>query len=400
MSGTTQLNKSKMKGKKFFDVIFSSKHFSTSKLNVEDLLNKQEKRDPHQEKKILDAIENLRFKIESKFTKKSSLKTTFGFNITSSINFVLNILPKTVITTTSEFPPIIHMLNKMSGIPLAYFNLSNSDDDKIIELNKSTPEREVVLLISHVSYFDGLNILNVLLDNQECLKYLSQFKLHLIIDGAHAIGNIHTIENIELLKEEFSKKIKLSSFTYIFDCYKWLRGLWGLSVVISDSQQIIDTHSFIYPNTKWNKETWGFTFSQPYSASFNPNLIFWFLNANILQKAIPTLAKQIKENTNLTNNFLSGLKNETWRGSAILGKNTRHQTNMLSLKVPLAQHLCQYLSKNKIYSHLIGEKNLKIIKKNYHYPAVTRLCFSSNLIKREDIKELLKTLSKYDKFSK
>lgn len=385
-----------MRNKKFFDVIFSTKHFDTNRLNINSLLKKQEQRDPRQERRIFEAIDSMRQNIGNMMPKRSGLRVTFGFNITSSINFTLNVLPWSIVTTTSEFPPVIHMLNNMSRAPMAYFELGSDKNSEIIQLAEPISGQEIILLISHVSYFDGLNILDVMMDSPSCLKYLSQFKVHVLIDGAHAVGNIFAIEDIGVLKEKIGSKLNLSSFTYTFDCYKWLQGLWGLSIIISDSQKIIDSHSAIYPNTRWAKDTLGFLFSQPYSASFNPNLIFWFLNSKILKKIIPTLKKHIAENNKLTNHFLSAQEITPHKNIVIVSGPTKYHTNMLSFKTQNATQLYEYLIKNRIVGHLIGGKILKTLGESRKYPSVTRLCFSSKLVKMADMHKLIKILSKYD----
>lgn len=386
-----------MKNKKNFDVIFSSNHLAGKKYDISKLLINQEIGNRSQEKNILLSVNDFRYKFLKSELRNDKLNTTFGFNITSSIKFVLDSLPQNIIITTLEFPPVIKILKSSSKNVIAILNLDNNNIN-LIKTLKDNNEKEVIFLLDHISYIDGKNLLSKLLDNKALLDYLSNFKIHIIIDGAHAIGNISTLRDISNIKKGIENKLTLVSFTYIFDCYKWLQGLWGMSIIISTSNKIIETHDFIFPNAKFTQDNFGFKFFKPYSASFNPTLTYWYLNTKIIKRRISILDNVIPKNQKLTNLFISKYSKYQFKNMTILNDDTKYSSNIVSIKTAKPRNLHNYLLGQGIITHIIARRKFKPDSSYQTYPEVLRLCFSSTLIKSNDINFLINLLKKYDKF--
>jgi len=71
------------------------------------------------------------------------------------------------------------------------------------------------------------------------MKCLEGLKIkHVIIDGAHAVGNHVGISEIPMIIKNIKEKLGAEIVTYIFDFYKWIQGMWGMSVVLSTDPKI------------------------------------------------------------------------------------------------------------------------------------------------------------------
>lgn len=385
-----------MPNKKFFDIIFSTNHFRGGRFDLQKLFRNQEIRDFNQEELMLRTISKFRNDLMTEVGTDKSLEVTFGFNITSSLNFLLNVLPNDIVTSVSEFLPVITMIEKSSRKIASYIDLSTSSVNKIIRLRK-IQKKEIVLLITHIAYSDGRDVLSSILDDRNLLAYLSDYKVHIIIDGAHAIGNNYTISDIAKIKKSVSDKITLASFTYIFDCYKWLQGIWGMSIIVSDLKEVIQSHDFIFPNGRDNNDEHRHSFSEPVPSSFNPSLICWFLNAKMVEENMKTFRHGVLKNKKLTHSFLKTFKANQFRNISIVYHEENHQNNIISLQVGNPAHLHSYLYENNFVSHLIAQREIKIGTILRHFPGSVRLCFSSDLIKATDIVGIIKILKKYDR---
>lgn len=385
-----------MPNKKFFDIIFSTNHFRGGRFDLQKLFRNQEIRDFNQEKLMLRTISKFRDDVMMEVSTDKSLEVTFGFNITSSLNFLLNVLPNEIVTSVSEFLPVITMIEKSARKIASYIDLSTSSVDKIIHLRK-IQKKEIVLLITHIAYSDGRDVLASILDNHDLLAYLSDYKVHIVIDGAHAIGNNFTISDIAKIKKTVSDKIMLASFTYIFDCYKWLQGIWGMSIIVSDLKEVIQSHDFIFPNDRDYDDEHRHGFSEPIPSSFNPSLICWFLNAKMVEENMKTLKRDVLKNKKLTHSFLKTFKANQFRNISVVYHEENHQNNIISLQVGNLAHLHSYLYENNFVSHLIAQREIKIGTILRYFPGSVRLCFSSELIKATDIVGIIKILKKYDR---
>ena len=346
-----------MANKKFFDIIFSTNHFRGGRFDLQKLFRNQEIRDFNQEELMLRTI--------SKFRNDLTIEV------------------------------VITMIEKSSRKIASYIDLSSSVN-KIIHLRK-IQKKEIVLLITHIAYSDGRDVLASILDNHDLLTYLSDYKVHIVIDGAHAIGNNYTISDIAKIKKSVSDKITLASFTYIFDCYKWLQGIWGMSIIVSDLKEVIQSHDFIFPNGRDNNDEHRHSFSEPVPSSFNPSLICWFLNAKMVEENMKTLRHGVLKNKKLTHSFLKTFKANQFRNISIVYHEENHQNNIISLQVGNPAHLHSYLYENNFVSHLIAQREIKIGTILRHFPGSVRLCFSSDLIKATDIVGIIKILKKYDR---
>lgn len=366
---------------KYFDVIFSN-NFNLNLLDsFNELLKNQLRNENNFLKSISSSIKNLKNDLTDVL---SSYSISFGFNITSSIILVLEKLPKYIVITNKEFPPIIsqvfHSNKQITGI----LDIQNMNYEELFNIDNID---EIIFLISHISYIDGEDILDNFLNSVTNIKQLRTKKIHIIIDGAHSICNNFIVSDIPGLHKKLSAVVNIESFTYVFDFHKWVQGFFGLSVIISSRKTICNSLNHIFPNTL-NFDDYYIRFHPPVSVSFNPLLIYWKLNIDNFSFRLFD-GNQIKRNNSLKSVFISSYKNNS-EIQLILNSN-----NLISLNSANPEYLYKYLLNNNIQTHLIGGRTIdtncriQIISNN------VRLAFSSILIDNEDINYLTTKLKQY-----
>jgi len=148
-------------------------------------------------------------------------------------------------------------------------------------------------------------------------------------------------------------------------------------------------HDHIFPNTIAFKSRF-FEYFKPFSHSFNPSLINWYINSKYLKSRLDSKIV-LSKNKDLKEEFFKCLSDHGDIQSYI--KIIPSDTNIISIKTIKGEQLWDFLLKNNIKSHLIGSYELKTARKRFQ--PLVRLCFLSVLINYDDVIYLCETLKKY-----
>lgn len=374
-----------MSKKYCFDVIFSNENLQQNVDEFKVLIQNQESGSEESVCQIRGELETFKARLGRDLGSKFYLG--FGYSITSATLSAAAVLPKRVLASTVEFPPIHHGFQSM-GMPVEGL-LDMTHASYLPVEGVSDWSKEVLLLLSHVSYLDGSDLLGSqleeLLDSNPPLK---EVPIHLVIDGAHAIGNHFMVKDIPALEQRCRKLMNIQSFTYIFDLYKWIQGIMGMSIVVSTNPRIPQNIGWIFPNLS-SYDTSHFSFETPVSVSFNPVLMYWLLNLHhycgrLFDDLLPT------RNEKITEYFLS-----VFRENQELSITASPATNLLSLTTADPIELYRHLSRKELRVHLMGGRRMITRKGIVTIAPQIRLAFHGDLATRKDVDYLIATLKQW-----
>jgi hypothetical protein len=361
---------------RFFDVIFATRHFRTD--DDFTLWRQQETGDAGYVERATELSGHYVKRLADEAGEGFS--ALLGFNITTSIGAMLPGLPRTFLATTCEFPAVLSLFQR-SGCDLAGWICPFSR-----EISWRSPAADrVVLLLSHVDYITGQDILADTIDALARSPRARRLRFTVIVDGAHGIGNIGTIADIATLRSAFEERLDVENFVYIFDHNKWLHGFPGLSVALHTGIRApaIECIFPAAPATQSFAE-----FGEPVSVSFNPLLPQW--TANLLgpvEHAFDSASLEL--NHALFRGFQELTAGRSFRGVDIFLANT----NMALLTTREPRALFRHLNERGCRTHLMGSS--KIRGGAPGGVGGVRLAFSSLSLKENDIPVLVDALEGY-----
>ncbi|NNH73699.1 hypothetical protein HLB23_28250 [Nocardia uniformis] len=360
---------------RFFDVIFATRHFDAE--DTIALWRKQECGDLGYvtETAGLHADYCRRLKAEA----GDGLGALLGFNITTSIGAMLPDLPRTFLATTCEFPAVLSQFQR-SGCDLAAWLCPFTHEIRW----RSPAAGHVVLLVSHVDYITGQDIVDDVIDVLADSAQAQELRFTVIVDGAHGIGNNSTIADVAKMRASFSERLDIEDFVYIFDHNKWLLGFPGMSVSLHTGVRAPAIEG-IFPTPASQSFA---EFGEPVSVSFNPLLPQWA--ANLMGPAERAFDTDSLE----ANRMLSGTFRELTTGRTFPGVDIFHaNSNMALLSSPDPRVLLSHLGERGCRTHLMGSSKVR-----GSAPGATggvRLTFSSLSLQQEDIHTLIDALEDF-----
>jgi len=206
------------------------------------------------------------FRRLSQFVSVSIDKITLHDRTTSAIRGALDYLKTDsawCLYTNLEYPTVIdsikerfndnaHVINLEKEIWSGSFSTEMVSNKIISKVEALVKENENgIICLSHICYSIGY-----LLTTKDLVEKLSIFKrVHLIIDGAQAVGNIKISNDL----------LKHASF-YAFCCHKWMLGEPTLGVLISNYElleksrsdvikKLVKSRPYSYINQEFEKST-------------------------------------------------------------------------------------------------------------------------------------------------
>lgn len=359
----------------FFDVIFATRLLDDGAMY--ELWRQQEAGSLEYVKKA----DELQQQYAQRLTDEAGedLQTMFGFNITTSIGAMLPSLPRSFVSTTCEFPAVLSLLHR-SGNRLAAWVCPFT---RTLSLNGPI-EPHMFLLVSHVDYISGRDIVSDVVNTLADDPMACQTKFTVVVDGAHGVGNNCTVKDIGNVRAQFEQKIDVDNFVYIFDHNKWLHGFSGMAVTLHTGVSA-PTIEAIFPR----RFQAGFAdFDEPVSVSYNPLLPQWTANlTGPVDNAFDS--SRLAENENLTAQFFALAREQNFARIQVYESNT----NMALLVTPNPRRLFHYLEDRGYRSHLMGASQIR--KDTPGGSGGVRLTFSSHSVNARAVEGLVSTLREY-----
>jgi hypothetical protein len=364
-----------MSGYRNFDVIFSTTTLQSS-TELRDILRDQESGSVPYVNEVTSRVLDLRERIRA--AVGPGFEVAFGLNTTSSVSLMLPLLPRALVAGTKEFPPIVRALDAFGKRWAGFLDCENGRF--LPAPDPPAPEDDgYLLLLSHVAYTDGEDVLGGGLDAALAdAPWLRDHPVHLVVDGVHALCNHFSLTGLPELRRRCAEALPLAGFTYVFDFHKWVQGVMGMAVVVTTDPRLPRTLDWVFPNTL-TFDGPAVRFQPPESVSFNPALVYWLLNmrhfADVLfDDGLPA------RNAALTAAFL-----DRFVETPCVRLGRHRDNNLLALETGQPVELHRHLDALGFRTHLIGGRELRTAHGPVALDGCVRVAFRDGLVDRDDV---------------
>lgn len=321
------------------------------------------------EEELKDRVERTRNLVAKYIKAKSSDSIIFTKNTTSSIDLVLRgvLRPGDEVLTTDLEHNVVYRLKEYYEDHLGFnFDVVPIIKDLLEEkewlskiCNRIGPQTRLIIL-SHIlfSVCRLLPIKEIIKKCEEASK-ASNRKIFVLVDGAHAVGNISV--NVENLKCDF----------YAFDGHKWLLGPEGTGLLYCKEKYLktdnpfeihlpISTAYMVSPKYAPKKSN-----GQPYELGTMNVAKIIGLGEAVEKSSRLGLQEIAKWRRKLVQTFKEAMKNTKWK---ILNSNDAARTGMICLQI-------EGNEESKIYERIVGLlEGSNILIRCLNKPPCIRIC--------------------------